>query len=400
VKKEIVIKVDNVYKIFKIPHERDYSLKSATLNLFKKKKYTNFIAANGISFEIEKGDFFGIVGRNGSGKSTMLKMLAGIYLPDKGKIISVGRLSPFLELGVGFNPELTGRENVYLNGVILGLTRKEIDEKYNDIVAFAELEEFMDQKLKNYSSGMQVRLAFSVAIQAHSDIILIDEVLAVGDSRFQHKCFSVFQELKKAGKTIVFVSHSMDVITKFCNKAILLHNGIIFYEGTPEKVAYEYERLNNDTQASDQGSKNRWGNKNVEITDIKYQIGGEQIEPFFSKGDKFDICFYYKNNLPKNIFINLAMGVYRAEDRTRCFGLDTVEDGIKIKLPSSVTGMIKINFKMQELLPNSYALDYRLYGESHNDVFDAQVEASKFVISGKVQNAIIKFNYKINHEIQ
>jgi ABC-2 type transport system ATP-binding protein len=183
---EVAIKVENVSKTFKLPHEKANSLKSAVVNFWHSDRtFENQKALSDISFEVKKGEFFGIVGRNGSGKSTLLKLLAGIYTPSKGEIRINGKLTPFIELGVGFNPELTGRENVFLNGALLGFSRKEMEVMYEDIVKFAELRRFMDQKLKNYSSGMQVRLAFSIAIRAQSDILVLDEVLAVGDSNFQ-----------------------------------------------------------------------------------------------------------------------------------------------------------------------------------------------------------------------
>src|SRR5580704_6284324 len=223
---DFAIKVEHVSKTFKLPHEKASSLKGALIDFTRHKKgYENQRVLQDISFEIKKGEFFGIVGRNGSGKSTLLKLLAGIYIPNKGNIHINGRLTPFIELGVGFNPELTGRENVFLNGALLGFNRREIKAMYNDIVDFAELEKFMDQKLKNYSSGMQVRLAFSVAIRANTDILLLDEVLAVGDAAFQQKCYDYFEDLKRQKKTVVFVSHDMSAVTRFCNKAIYIKDG-------------------------------------------------------------------------------------------------------------------------------------------------------------------------------
>jgi ABC-2 type transport system ATP-binding protein len=198
---DVVIKVDSVSKTFRLPHEKNSSLKGLVLNFYKgKRTYETQQVLKGISFEVKRGEFFGIVGRNGSGKSTLLKILAGIYFPTEGEIHISGRLTPFIELGVGFSPELTGRENVFLNGSLLGFNRKEMSSMYTDIVEFAELHRFMDQKLKNYSSGMQVRLAFSIAIRANPDILLLDEVLAVGDAAFQKKCYEYFMELKKIKK--------------------------------------------------------------------------------------------------------------------------------------------------------------------------------------------------------
>jgi ABC-2 type transport system ATP-binding protein len=266
--KDIVVSVKHLYKSFKLPHERRNSLKERVLS-FSKPTYEKQKALEDINFEVEKGEFFGVVGRNGSGKSTLLKLLGGIYQPSKGSITVNGTLTPFIELGIGFNPELTGRENVFLNGAILGLTRKEVKAKYQEIVDFAELERFMDQKLKNYSSGMQVRLAFSIAIQAHNDILLIDEVLAVGDASFQRKCFETFKDIKQSDKTVIFVSHDMSAIREYCDRAIMIEGGKIVSEGAPEKVANDYLQLFNDeaTKSVDKGQA-RWGDQKAEISDI------------------------------------------------------------------------------------------------------------------------------------
>jgi ABC-2 type transport system ATP-binding protein len=242
ISEDIAIKVSNISKSFKLPHERQNSIKSALIN-FNKRGYEEQKVLSDISFEIKKGDFFGIVGRNGSGKSTLLKLIAGIYSPDKGDIGVNGNLTPFIELGVGFNPELSGRENVYLNGALLGFNRKDMDAMYDDIVKFAELERFMDQKLKNYSSGMQVRLAFSIAIRSDSDILLLDEVLAVGDEAFQQKCYTYFGDLKKNNKTVILVTHDMGAVEKYCNKAILIEKGEININGTNTEVASAYREL-------------------------------------------------------------------------------------------------------------------------------------------------------------
>ncbi|HEY5442688.1 MAG TPA: ABC transporter ATP-binding protein [Candidatus Saccharimonadales bacterium] len=242
---EIVLKVDHVSKTFKLPHEKNSSIKSAFVNFYRRKRtFEKQQALNDISFTVQKGDFFGIVGRNGSGKSTLLKMLAGIYSPSKGSIYTHGKLTPFIELGVGFNPELTGRENVFLNGALLGFSRKEMAAMYDDIVEFAEIKRFMDQKLKNYSSGMQVRLAFSIAIQAQSDILLLDEVLAVGDSAFQQKCFDYFLQLKQEKKTVIFVSHDMSAVTRFCTRAIYVKDGDLIQQGSPWDIAEKYKLEN------------------------------------------------------------------------------------------------------------------------------------------------------------
>ena len=240
-KNNIAVKVDHVSKYFKLPVESTQSLRTALVNRFKGiKGYMKQHVLRDIDFEVEKGDFFGIVGRNGSGKSTLLKIISQIYVPEQGKVTVDGKLVSFIELGVGFNPELTGRENVYMNGAMLGFTTEEVDTMYQDIVDFAELQDFMNQKLKNYSSGMQVRLAFSVAIKAQGDVLILDEVLAVGDEAFQRKCNDYFLERKNSGKTTILVTHDMAAVKKYCNKAVLIDDGLIKAIGEPDDVANQY----------------------------------------------------------------------------------------------------------------------------------------------------------------
>ena len=267
-----VVSIDNVSKTFLVPHERHNSLKQGVLNMFITKKNSKLHTLKGVSIDIKKGEFFGIMGRNGCGKSTLLKIIAGIYQPSSGKVLVDGRLAPFIELGVGFNMELTGKENIFLAGTILGMKKKEIEDKYQTIVNFSELEEFMDQKLKNYSSGMQVRLAFSIAIQAESDILLIDEVLAVGDANFQRKCFRVFKDLKRSGKTIIFVSHAPDAVRDFCDRVALIEKGELIMVGDPTMVTNEYlEILANDPESPSNlvVNSDRWGDGKAKINKIK-----------------------------------------------------------------------------------------------------------------------------------
>lgn len=254
--KQIAVKVDHVSKYFKLPTEATNSLRTAMVNRFKGiKGYKEQHVLKDISFEVEKGDFFGILGRNGSGKSTLLKIIAEIYVPEKGSVTIDGKLVSFIELGVGFNPELTGRENVYMNGAMLGFSTAEIDAMYDDIVDFAELHEFMNQKLKNYSSGMQVRLAFSVAIKAQGDILILDEVLAVGDEAFQRKCNDYFQERKKSGKTTILVTHDMGAVKKYCNKAVLIENGLVKAIGDPFDVSDQYSFDNLESNSHHSGNE-------------------------------------------------------------------------------------------------------------------------------------------------
>lgn len=242
------IRVENVSKVFKLPHEKTTTIKSAVINFWRHDRgYEIQKALDNVSFEIKKGEFFGIVGRNGSGKSTLLKLLAGIYQPTSGSIQVNGSLTPFIELGVGFNPELTGRENIFLNGALLGFNRKEMRAMYKSIVEFAELERFMDQKLKNYSSGMQVRLAFSISINIQSDILLFDEVLAVGDAAFQQKCYDYFESLKDKNTTVILVTHDMTYVKHFCKRALLINNGKTVMVGDSNTAAKKYLQLNKVT---------------------------------------------------------------------------------------------------------------------------------------------------------
>jgi len=292
-KDDVVISVKNVKKDFYLPHEKSSkSLKSAIINAGRKKnkELTTQHALKDISFDIKKGEFFGIVGRNGSGKSTLLKILAGIYQPTSGKVKTNGKLVPFIELGVGFNPELSGRENVYLNGALLGFTRKEIDAVYNDIVEFAELERFMDQKLKNYSSGMQVRLAFSVATRARADILLVDEVLAVGDADFQKKCYEYFKGLKKTGTTVIFVTHDMSAVKEYCDRAVLIENGKIIHQGKPSVVSDEYLKLfmPNTSEMNKEGEVSRFGTGEAIFENISHLYTKEKLIIEFDVVSKSD----------------------------------------------------------------------------------------------------------------
>ena len=240
-----IVEISKLTKSFKIPLEASSGVKQQLINILKGRKgYRVFTPLKDISFTINEGDFFGIVGRNGSGKSTLLKTIAGIYAPNSGSVKVHGSLVPFIELGVGFNPELTGRENIFLNGALLGFSHEEMESMYSAIVEFAELEDFMEERLKNYSSGMQVRLAFSIAIRAHADILLLDEVLAVGDEAFQKKCYSYFDKLKREKRTVILVTHDMAAVERFCTKAAFIEDGHVKMIGKPYRIAAAYSRSN------------------------------------------------------------------------------------------------------------------------------------------------------------
>jgi ABC-type polysaccharide/polyol phosphate transport system ATPase subunit len=262
--------VDHVSKRFVVPQERRHTLKERALHPFKRSGAHRFEALNDVSFAVERGEFFGIVGRNGSGKSSLLKCLAGIYRMDSGQIYVDGRLSTFIELGVGFNPELAARDNVVMNGIMLGLSPRQARERFQHVVEFAELEEFVDLKLKNYSSGMHVRLAFSVMIQVEADILLIDEVLAVGDAAFQQKCFDAFFRMRDEGRTVLFVTHDMGAVQRFCHRALLLERGNVVCIDEPKTVADRYLELNfeGSSELSDNGlGATRAGDGAVRVVD-------------------------------------------------------------------------------------------------------------------------------------
>lgn len=340
---EFAIKVTGVSKTFRIPHEKVTSVRGAVTSLFKSGGYEEFKALDDVSFEVKKGEFFGIIGRNGSGKSTLLKVLAGIYQADQGKVEIDGMISPFLELGIGFNPELSGRDNVYLNATVLGMTKKQIDKKFDSIVAFSELERFIDQKLKNYSSGMQVRLAFSVSIHANRDILLMDEVLAVGDSNFQSKCLEEFNKYRNMGRTVIIVTHDIAVVQRYCDRAMLLRNGKIVKVGKAQYVAseYIYENMSDEERrmAGEKKEKNvnkgnesveSQSNKIVEITKVEFLDKDGKVKNIFETGDDIVARIHYnaKKKIEKPVF---GTAIY-------------TQDGIHISGPNTKTSKFIIDF--------------------------------------------------------
>ncbi|MBA2348721.1 MAG: ABC transporter ATP-binding protein [Solirubrobacterales bacterium] len=288
----VSIEIDGLAKTFRLPHQQYSTLKERVLHPGRSTTFDEFRALEDVNLHIREGEFFGIVGRNGSGKSTLLKVLAGIYRPNAGRVAIHGRLSPFIELGVGFNPDLTARDNIVINAVMMGLTRKEARERFDRIIEFAELEEFVDLKLKNYSSGMSVRLGFSTAIQIDSDVLLVDEVLAVGDAAFQQKCFEEFTRLRAENKTIVFVTHDMHSVERFCDRAMLIERGEVIEISDPRTIARAYNELNfgrllhesspdDDQRFGDQGS--------AEIVEAWFEHDGEPVKQI-AQGQRLDIA--------------------------------------------------------------------------------------------------------------
>jgi ABC-2 type transport system ATP-binding protein len=275
----VVIEARELEKTFRIPSHRIDSLKERAVRPFARVEYRELQALKRVSFDIHRGEFFGIVGRNGSGKSTLLKILASIYKADAGTIRMAGRVAPFIELGVGFNPDLTARENVVLNGVMMGLSQREARRRLDAILEFGELQDFADLKLKNYSSGMMVRLAFSVMIQSDADILLIDEVLAVGDAAFQQKCTDVFLEMRASGRTIVLVTHNMAAVQDFCHRGMLLDGGEQAYTGEPAEVARRYMQINFAGDGTGRGSQDIMPEVHTKLAQAWLENGsGERVE--------------------------------------------------------------------------------------------------------------------------
>ncbi|MEI6237634.1 MAG: ABC transporter ATP-binding protein [Candidatus Saccharibacteria bacterium] len=368
---EKAVAVKDLHKTFRLPHEQHSGIKQRIINIFKGVKgYEVQRVLDDISFEIKKGEFFGIVGRNGSGKSTLLKLLASIYVPDKGLIKVNGSLTPFIELGVGFNPELSGRENVFLNGALLGFSRAEMEVMYDGIVEFAELEKFMDQKLKNYSSGMQVRLAFSIAIRAQSDILLIDEVLAVGDAAFQQKCYNYFDKLKKSDKTVILVTHDMGVVKLFCDRALMLENGKIIKIGKPKDVSIEYEKSNFAITES---------SKEEEVSSIKapikvYDRNNKPINRF-----KFGDDIILSIEWPKSLNVGIV-GFSLSKNGETVFATNTINQDVDL-----TNGKARLKLK-PSIGDGRYLVTAGLFGETRHDVIDF-IQGPEIVIDNQPKHS-------------
>ncbi|AJA06664.1 teichoic acid ABC transporter ATP-binding protein [Candidatus Nanosynbacter lyticus] len=332
--KNNIVEIVGVTKTFRIPIESVNMFKQKVVGfLLRKKGYRDFTPLKNVSFSIEEGDFFGIVGKNGSGKSTLLKLIAGIYTPNKGHIRTKGKLVPFIELGVGFNPELSGRDNVYLNGALLGFSRKEVDEMYDDIVDFAEMHDFMEERLKNYSSGMQVRLAFSIAIKAKGDILMLDEVLAVGDEAFQKKCYAYFDKLKRENKTVILVTHDMGAVERFCNKAVLIENGKVKIQGKPHIVAAAYSMSNQLEHA-----KTHNFNRSSAPFDVRIYDSQGKENNSFKYNEQITIKLSWEQPNVKNI----GVAIFR-ENGEYVFGPNTYQDQYKIKHKNKAEYTVKLN---------------------------------------------------------
>ena len=417
--KDIVINVKDVKKSFKIYSDKGHTLKERLLFFKQRNSYTRHEVLKGVTLEIKKGEVVGLVGHNGCGKSTLLKLMTKIIYPDKGKIEINGKISSLLELGAGFHPDMTGRENIYTNASIFGLTKKEIDARLDDIINFSELEEFIDSPVRTYSSGMYMRLAFSVAINVDADILLIDEILAVGDARFQAKCFNKMLELKKREITIVIVSHDLGSIERLCNRAIWIENGKIKDEGIPHDIVAEYlddimskdenkkikvqNKKNNKEKTEkriiekkeNKKDKNRTGNKDVEIIGIKLLNEKDEVSDTYNSEEKLKIQVKYKRNndeLKDSVF---GFGIFR-NDGLNCYGTNTFIDNFgKIKIQDE--GIVEVIIDQIQLLEGKYYLDIAFHDE-YGKPYDYIRKIKKFSIYSNLKDAgIFRIKHKFSH---
>ena len=416
---EYMIEVNNVSKRFKIPHEKRTTVYDNIIGKITGSSYSYevFEALRDVSFKIKKGETFGIIGENGSGKSTLLKILAGVLVPDSGNVKVNGKVAPFLELGVGFHPELTAVENVYLYGAIMGMNRKEMDGKIDSIFEFAELERFRDAKLKNFSSGMYMRLAFATAISTDPDVLLLDEVLAVGDEAFQKKCHDKMDEYRRNGKTIVFVSHALGVVEEMCKRSILLTKGLVKSEGYSEKVIYDYHAnlfkkeegdlqrqhektikqmkviqedmaqapvINNNQVKIEEKQPNRWGSREIEITDVQFYNENGDKTSLFKTGEKMvvGIKYFANKRVEKPVFgaaIHRNDGVH--VNGTNCKFYDEILDCIEGE------GEIEYIINSLPLLEDTYMLTAAIYDYKCITPYDHHEQSYLFkIIKNNIQD--------------
>ncbi len=405
---DYTIEVKEVKKSFRVYYDKGTQLKEKIL--FKSRnRYENRQVLKGISFNVKKGEAIGLIGHNGCGKSTTLKLLTKIIYPDEGTILMKGRVSSLIELGAGFHPDMSGRENIYTNASIFGLSRKEIDERIQKIIDFSEIEEFIDNPVRTYSSGMYMRLAFAVAINVDADILLIDEILGVGDAGFQSKCFNKLKEIKKRGTTIVIVSHAMEQIEQICDRSIWIHEGEIKAEGIPRKVhpmymeymAEERKRIaeierkktitDNDNTVNEslnenqdeeevKANANRWGSFDAKINNVELiDKNGDNVLGVFT-GDTITLKVGYSVNKEVKDVI-LGIGVFRYEDNVRCYGTNTMLDECPA-ITLKKNGYFYVKLTKLSLLPGKYKLDVAI--ESGNSIpIDYWRDALEFEVYSK-----------------
>ena len=383
---ETTIRFDRVSKRFILHHERARSFQDLAVNLFRHNDGSReeFWALRDVSFTVEQGETVGLIGPNGSGKSTALKLVSRIIEPTSGGIEAKGRVGALLELGAGFHPDLTGRENVYLNGSILGMSRREIDRRLDSIVAFAELSRFIDMPVRNYSSGMMMRLGFAVATSFQPDILLVDEVLAVGDQSFQAKCLQRIAQMRDQGITILFVSHGLDTVRRLCNRVVWLDEGRVQDVGSADQVIVKYLgqvwkgtniRLLSEGDAAGRGR--RWGSGEVLITAVEFRDGTGHPRRVFQKGDTLVARIHYQAHRPvrKPAF---GVAIYR-EDNSHVSGVNTVQSGLEIDALDG-EGMVDYVIPSLPLLPGRYEFTAAIYDHHSVHPYDHQHRAYTFEV--------------------
>ena len=379
------ISIRDVSKTFRIPHDRLLTLKERVLHPVRAARGAHEVlrAVDGVSLEICEGEFFGIVGRNGSGKSTLLKCIAGIYDIDEGSIGIRGRLSPFIELGVGFNPDLTARDNVIINAIMLGLTRQQARERFEDIIAFAELEEFVDLRLKNYSSGMHVRLAFAVAIQVDAEVLLIDEVLAVGDAAFQQKCFQEFHRLKAEGRTIVFVTHDMSSVERYCDRAMLIEHGKIVTIADPTTISRNYNELNFGrlVHEPEPDAGERYGDQcAAEIRDAWFEDGDVERITAVAQRDPVRVCMEVEFH--EAVQDPVFAVTLRNEMRQTIFATSTEYDHRETgSFAADERAVVRVDFD-NWLAPSQYTATPSVARAGGADVYDVREDLASLTVHG------------------
>ena len=407
----IAINIQNVKKSFKVYNDKGNTLKERLIFFKSRNAHTRNMILKDISPKINKGDIVGLVGQNGSGKSTLLKLMTRIIYPDSGLISVNGKVSSLLELGAGFHPDMSGRENIYINASIFGLTRKEIDSKIDQIIDFSELIDFIDSPVRTYSSGMYMRLAFSVAINVEAEILLIDEILAVGDANFQAKCFNKMQELKANGTTIVIVSHDLGSIERLCNKAVWIESGLIKDIDIPHNITAKYldkimnknkKKINNNKNENieedlkNKTNNNRTGNKDVEIIQVELiDNSTKKLKEIFETGSSLTIRVKYKKNnleLENSVF---GFGILR-NDGLNCYGTNSfIDDFEKIKL--NKMGIVEIFIDHLDLLEGEYNLDIAFHDE-YGMPYDYIRKVKKFDIYSKIKDSgVFRITHKFEH---
>ena len=367
------VEIADVSKKFRLYREKPSSLKARLIS--SRARADDFWALRGVSFDIEPGQSVGLIGPNGSGKTTLLKMIAGILRPTSGRVVTRGRIAALLELGAGFHPELTGRENVYLNAAFLGLSRKETDKVYDDIVAFAELPDFMDNQVKFYSSGMLVRLGFAVAVHVDPAILLVDEVLAVGDEAFQHKCLDRVRRFQRDGRTIIFVTHAVDLVRQICDRAVMLDHGVIHSQGAPDQVVRDFRlvMLQHDLEyATDEGTKE------IEIVSAeligKDGASGTVIHP----GEELTIQVDLRSTTPvEDAVLSFAL---HDQDNKFVFGSNTDEHGVDLRW---FEGKRRVRFRLRSVpfVSGKYWVTLGVHSRDHRHVYHVQEQRYRFEVS-------------------